>query len=80
MAVITSGFKKLLDKSSPYFDTVITDYASYTPYTEGSYDAYPNGTYYWQVEARNSSGIIISTSNNWSFSIAYKIYLPNMMK
>ena len=36
------------------YSSVTTDYNSYTPAVATSPDAYPNGTYYWRVEARNS--------------------------
>ena len=58
------------DFSSSY-DYVYTDYASFTPYTDGSsgqQNAYPNGTYYWKVEARNSGGTVIATSAARSFT------------
>jgi hypothetical protein len=56
---------------SPSYDYVYTDYVSFTPYTYGSsgqQNAYPNGTYYWKVEARNSGGTVIATSAARSFT------------
>jgi hypothetical protein len=53
---------------SPSYDYVNADYASYTPYTPGQRDAYPNGTYYWKVEARDSGGTLIATSEGRSFT------------
>jgi uncharacterized protein YegP (UPF0339 family) len=51
---------------SPSYDSVYTDYTSFTPYvgtpTAGDKHAYPNGTYYWKVEARNHAGTVITTS------------------
>jgi hypothetical protein len=65
---------------SPIYDVIITDYTSYTPYTAGSFDTYPNGTYYWKVEARNSGDSVITTSNNWSLIKVSRVYLPITMK
>ncbi len=53
---------------SPTYDTLDTDYNSYTPYAESSPDAYPNGIYYWKVEARSSAEAVISTSAGRSFT------------
>ncbi len=56
---------------SPLYDYVVTDYASFSPFTygtSGQQDAYPNGTYYWRVEARNSSHVVIGTSAARSFT------------
>jgi hypothetical protein len=56
---------------SPSYDYVYTDYPSFTPYTYGTsglQDAYPNGTYYWKVEARNSGHTVIATSGVRSFT------------
>jgi hypothetical protein len=60
------------------YDSVYLDYNSYTPYSAGSHSAYPNGTYYWKVEARNSDNDVITTTSAWSFTIGmtYKLYLP----
>jgi hypothetical protein len=51
------------------FDTINCDYNRYTPYTAGSVDTYPVGTYYWKVEARSSTGTVITTSKVWKFTI-----------
>ncbi len=57
---------------SPLYDYVTADYISFTPYlgtpTAGIQDAYPNGTYYWEVEARDHGGIVIATSPARSFT------------
>jgi hypothetical protein len=53
---------------SPTYSTVVTDYSSYTPAVATSPDAYPNGVYYWEIEARNSSGTVIATSLARSFT------------
>jgi hypothetical protein len=71
--VITAGFHyRLVVSTNPSFsttyDSVITDYNSYTPNTVESPDAYPNGTYYWKVEARTSGGTVIATSAARSFT------------
>jgi len=48
------------------YDSVLTDYNSYTPTIADSPDAYPNGTYYWKVEARTISGTVVATSEAYS--------------
>jgi hypothetical protein len=56
---------------SPSYDYGYTHNASFTPYTYGSSgyrNAYPNGTYYWKIEARNGSGGVIATSLARSFT------------
>jgi hypothetical protein len=56
---------------SSNYDWVYTDYSSFTPFTygtSGQQNAYPNGTYYWKVQARNGVGTIIATSAARSFS------------
>jgi hypothetical protein len=61
---------------SPY-DSVTTDYASYTPYSPAGRASYGVGTYYWKVEARRDGGTVICTSSGWSFGVQpYRIYLP----
>jgi large repetitive protein len=50
------------------YDNVYTDYNDYTPYEGGSQDAYPNGTYYWKVEALNHNNAVITTSEARSFT------------
>lgn len=51
---------------SPLFDSVYTDYVSFTPYMgtplAGNQTAYPNGTYYWMVDARDKNGTVIASS------------------
>lgn len=47
----------------PIYDKLESlDYTSYTPYLPGYKDAYANGSYYWQVEARDHTGAVIATS------------------
>lgn len=60
------------------YDNVYTDYTSYTPYSAGTRSEYADGTYYWKVEARNSTNAVISTSDTWSFStgVTLSTYLP----
>ena len=41
--------------SGTAYDSVTTDYDSYTPYNGGGRTAYANGTYYWRVKA-NAGG------------------------
>jgi hypothetical protein len=53
---------------STTYDGVTTHYNSYTPAVATSPDAYPNGTYYWRVEARTSGGTVIATSAARSFT------------
>jgi len=70
--VVGARSYRLRVSTSPVFgsiyDSVYTDYTDYTPYTPGSKDAYTNGTYYWQVEARGSDGTVIATSEARSFT------------
>jgi hypothetical protein len=58
------------------YDIVFCDYNTYTPYAAGTVSTYARGTYYWKVEARNSTGTVIATSNTWSFTKVYRFYLP----
>ena len=53
---------------STTYDSLNTDYNSYTPSNAGGPDAYPNGTYYWKVEAKTSVGTVITTSEGRSFT------------
>lgn len=64
------------------YDSVFTDYTSYTPYSAGTHSEYADGTYYWKVEARNSTDGVINTSDTWSFSIGviYSTYLPTIRR
>jgi hypothetical protein len=62
------------------YDSVYTDYNSYTPYNAGSHSAYPKGLYYWKVEARSSDNLVITTSSVWNFYIGYTQYLPAISK
>ncbi len=51
------------------YDAVISAYPAYSPYTPGGLKKqYENGLYYWKVEARNSSGSVITTSPVYSFT------------
>jgi hypothetical protein len=65
---------RLVVSTSPAFastyDSVSTDYTAYTPYTPGTRDAYAEGTYYWKVEARSSTNVVIATSLTWVFTIS----------
>ena len=61
--------------ASPYVESLITHYPSYAPSPLGSRTAYANGTYYWRVEARNSSGAVIGTSDAHTFTIARPVTL-----
>ena len=55
--------------SGTNFDSVgYLVYNSYTPYTPGGRNAYPNGTYYWKVLALTSSGALLTTSEARSFT------------
>jgi hypothetical protein len=76
-------YRVIVSKSntySPIYDSIVTDYASFTPYVgtpaAGNQDAYPNGTYYWKVEARNGSGTVIATSLGGSFTKQMTLPLP----
>jgi hypothetical protein len=48
---------------------------SFTPYNGGEQTAYPNGTYYWKVEARDHNGTVIVTSLAHSFTKAMTLPL-----
>jgi hypothetical protein len=50
------------------YDSVITDYTTYTPYDAAGMSTYVNDTYYWKVEARKSSGTVIATSSTRTFT------------
>lgn len=52
---------------SPVYDSVYTDYPAYSPSPEGDHPAYPNGSYYWKVEALNGTAKV-STSPVRSFA------------
>ncbi len=69
---------------SPLYDYVNADYVSFTPYvgtpTAGVQHTYSNSIYYWEVEARDHGGIIIVTSNGWSFTKGLFQYLPIIFK
>ena len=53
------------------YDAVTTDYTTYTPYTPGVKVAYADGTYYWRIEARSSTGTsIIAISPTGSFTVS----------
>jgi hypothetical protein len=66
------------------YDSVYPDYVSFTPYvgtpTAGQWTAYPNGTYYWKVEARDHGGTVIVTSDGWTFTKGVKLYLPLILR
>ncbi len=69
---------------SPSYDSVYTDYVSFIPYVgtplAGVQDIYSNSTYYWKVEARDHGGIVIVTSDGWSFTKGLFQYLPLIIK
>jgi hypothetical protein len=55
------------------YDSISTKYTGYTPYQAGLKNAYADNTpatpsYYWKVEARNSSGVILAASDPGSFA------------
>jgi len=54
--------------SGTSYDSVYTDYNSYTPITIQFPGAYANGTYYWKVEALTSAPTVIATSAARSFT------------
>ena len=66
---------------NPSYESVITDYARYTPYSPAGKASYANGAYYWKVEARTSDGTVITTSEARSFTIGVrKLYLPLVLR
>jgi hypothetical protein len=70
--VVGAHHYRLVISTNPSFSTtyddILTDYTSYTPSIAESPDAYPNGIYYWRVEARTISGGVIATSAARSFT------------
>ena len=62
------------------YDSVYTDYNSYTPYSPAGRATYATGTYYWKVEARTSGGTVIATSDGWTFTIGVRVYLPLVLR
>ncbi|HEX7395253.1 MAG TPA: hypothetical protein VF313_10035 [Anaerolineaceae bacterium] len=70
--IFATKVRNLLSSTQP------CDYPLYTLYAAGSFSDYPNGAYYWKVEARNSDNVVITTSSNWSFTIVviYQQYIP----
>lgn len=78
--VVGADFYRLLVSAEPDFnstyDRVDTlDHTAYTSYTPGFKDAYQNGTYYWKIEARDSTGTVIAGSQARHFSKAVTITL-----
>ena len=69
---------------SSTYDSLSTDYNTYTPYSPTGKASYANGTYYWKIEARTSAGTVIATSNNQTFTIgngsSTLIYLPLVIR
>jgi hypothetical protein len=65
---------------SPSYDYVNTDYPIFTPYAAGQQTTYAYGMYYWKVEARDSNGTVIVTSDGWRFTLGSYLYLPIMSK
>jgi large repetitive protein len=53
---------------STTYNAFSTDYNSYTAYPDVTSSTFPNGTYYWKVEARTSGGSVIATSASRSFT------------
>jgi hypothetical protein len=67
--------------SGTHYDSVSTDYNSYTPYSPAGKASYATGTYYWKVEARTSGETVITTSDAWTFTIGVrKLYLPLVLR
>jgi hypothetical protein len=69
---------------SPIYDSLSTDYNTYTPYSPTGKASYANGTYYWKIEARTITETVIATSNNQTFTIgngpSTLIYLPLVIR
>jgi hypothetical protein len=67
---------------SSSYDYVTPEYVSFTPYVgnAGTEWTYPNGTYYWKVEARDHSGTVIVTSAGWTFTKGLRLYLPLILR
>ncbi len=63
------------DMSGTAYDYAYPDYPTFTPYA--SKRSYENGVYYWQVEARSSTGSIIDTSPIYSFTRQAVLLLSN---
>ncbi len=67
---------------SSTYDSVNTDYSSYTPYSPAGKASYAIGRYYWKVEAWNvgawdASDELITASTTRTFTIGIrKLYLP----
>lgn len=57
------------------YDSVVTDYAGFTPYTPGFKNAYANGVYYWKLEARDSTAGVIAASVSSIFTKALPLPL-----
>ena len=53
---------------SSSFDSFSADYPEYTPYEGVGHVVYPDGTYYWKVEARTYGGTVIATSSAGNFT------------
>ncbi len=62
---------------STSFDQVLSYNSAYMPYTPGYKDTYPNGGYYWKVEALNKTGGVIAVSSARSFIKAAPLSLVN---
>ncbi len=71
----TLKVSKTADFASTYA-SVGTAYTSYTPAVAGI-DSYPTGTYYWKVEARSSTGTLISTSAVFSLTKQVAVHLDD---
>ena len=66
---------------STTYDSLSSDYTTYTPYSPAGRATYAIGTYYWKVEARTSVGTAITTSDARTFTIGMrKLYLPLVIR
>jgi hypothetical protein len=60
---------------SPAMETINTAYAAYAPAAPSGKPAYPDGTYWWRVEARSQTGAVIGTGGAASFTVARAVPL-----
>ena len=71
---------------SPTYDSVNTDYSSYTPYSPAGNASYAIGRYYWKVEAWNVGAWdvrneLITASTARTFTIGIReLYLPLVLR
>jgi hypothetical protein len=83
--IVGAHHYRLLVSTSPSFnttyDSLLTDYTTYSPYSPAGRATYAAGTYYWKVEGKTSAGTTITTSEAWIFTIALrKVYLPIIIR